>query len=575
MALVFCFAPLEKCSILAAMRTLLTTLHSKYIHPSLALPCLAAYCGEDCGELLIREYTIHQPKENLLAQILALDPDVVCFSVYVWNRQLSLELVSALKLANPELRVVLGGPEISFEPVEFFSSTAAAALICGEGERPLKHLLSAWQRGEEPDACAGMQLPGQSFAEVGCSLLEPLDLLPSPFAAGLVDLSRGYVYYESSRGCPYSCVFCMSALDERVRSFSLERISADLGLLMEREVAQVKFVDRTFNYDSRRCRRIIEYILQHNRSTRFHFEIGADLLDDELLDLLERVPPEMFQFEIGVQTVNKATLKLIERKSVLERLEANVCRLRDAGNIHLHLDLIGGLPGETLADFLASLRRVLALGAEHLQVELVKLLPGSPLREQAQELGVCFDPAPPYTVLKTPDMRYAELERVRGIGRLLDLLNNSGRFVNLLRAAQQAFGDAVGFYLQLELWWRNEGLFEEPLSLRGAFDALSRFATESVGTEQLRAGLARDYALAGRVVPGREPEFIEARLTSAEQERVKVRVKAELEGLKSGEKLQHFAMKLPGAEAGQLLVLYLYRSRSGVSPRVEEVFLDR
>ncbi len=557
------------------MRTLLTTLHSKYIHPSLALPCLAAYCGHECGELLIDEYTIHQPKENLLARIIACEPDVVCFSVYIWNRQLSLVLAVALKKAVPHVRIVLGGPEVSFEEISFFAGGLVDALICGEGEIPLRHLLKAWQGNREPAPCSGLQLPGMTAAAAGQSLLDPLDMLPSPFAASLVDLNRGYVYYESSRGCPYSCSFCMSALDERVRSFSMTRIQQDLALLMQAQVAQIKFVDRTFNYHAERSREIIKYILKNNRGSHFHFEVGADLLDETTLQLLETVPPGMFQFEIGVQTTSSDTLGRIGRKTSLEKLETNVRRLLRAGNIHLHLDLIAGLPGESVEDFYTSLRRVFALEPQHLQVELVKLLPGAPLRQQAESLGLCFDPSPPYSVLRTPYLGFGELEQIRGVGRLLDLLNNSGRFKHFLRTADAIFLDRVDLYRQLRDWWQRAGLFDEPIGLRQQFEALHQFVKSLAGDLQLREALARDFALVGRVVPGKSPTFFNSDLTAEEQQRVKLRVKQELELSGAGEKLQHFAavFETLSQTAPRSLVLYLYRSRSGKSPTVEEVIL--
>ncbi len=557
------------------MRTLLTTLHSKYIHPSLALPCLVAYCGQDCGELLVGEYTIHQPKENLLARLLAYGPDVVCFSVYIWNRQLSLELALALKKAAPGVRIVLGGPEVSFENASFFERYPIDALICGEGEIPFRHLLLAWQEGREPATRPGLQLPGMTSAAAGQSLLDPLDKLPSPFAAGLVDLGRGYVYYESSRGCPYRCSFCMSALDERVRSFSMSRIQQDLALLIQNGVAQIKFVDRTFNYHPVRSREIIQYILQNNRCSHFHFEVGADLLDEATLRLLETVPPGMFQFEIGVQTTSAMTLGRIGRKTSLEKLEENVRRLLHVGNIHLHLDLIAGLPGESAEDFFASLRRVFALKPDHLQVELVKLLPGSPMRQQAEDLGVNFDPSPPYSVLRTPHLSFCELEQIRNVGRLLDLLNNSDRFKNFLQTVDATFSGRVEFYRQLQAWWSRAGLFDEPLGLRRQFDALHGFVKGHATSLALCEALARDFALTGRVVPGKAPAFINCELTAEEQQQVKLKVKEELLHLEPGEKLQHYAAifaTLSGPKPRSLL-LYLYRSRSGQSPSVEEVCL--
>jgi anaerobic magnesium-protoporphyrin IX monomethyl ester cyclase len=217
--------------------------------------------------------------------------------------------------------------------------------------------------------------------------LESLDAIPSPFAFGLVDTARGFVYLETSRGCPYSCAFCMSALDERVRSFSLARIEQDLLWLMQHRVPKIKLVDRTFNYDAGRARRIWSFILEHNRASHFHFEIGAHLLDEASLTLLETVPEGMFQFEIGVQSTLPATLDAIGRKASLEKLEHGVRRLRAKGNIHLHLDLIAGLPGEGYRDFLASVDRVAALALTTCRSSRSRL-PGSPLRQQAAKLGI-------------------------------------------------------------------------------------------------------------------------------------------------------------------------------------------
>ncbi|MCK5913330.1 MAG: DUF4080 domain-containing protein, partial [Desulfuromusa sp.] len=414
------------------MRTLLTTLHSKYIHASLALPCLAAYCGEECGEIIIGEYSVNEPKEIILAQLVDWDADVICFSVYLWNRLATLELVDCLKRINPEQKIVLGGPEISFENDDFFARYPVDVLICGEGEIPLRHLLLAWQRGEEPVPIPGLKLPEQHISN-RLSLLGSLDEIPSPFAAGSVDLNRGLVYYESSRGCPYTCSFCMSALDERVRSFSAERIEADLKILMENRVAKIKFVDRTFNYNNQRSRDIFNFILQQNHSSHFHFEIGAHLLDEETLELLKTVPEGMFQFEIGVQSTLPETLQRVGRSASLERLAENVRYLQEKTNIHLHLDLIAGLPGENYQQFLKSIDWTCALGADHLQIEPVKLLPGAPLRSQVEKWGITYDPNPPYTILSSNDLDFTDLERLRGIGVLLDLFVNSGKFSFLIK----------------------------------------------------------------------------------------------------------------------------------------------
>lgn len=561
------------------MRTLLTTLHSKFIHPSLALPCLAAYGGFECGELLIREFTVHEPKENILAALLAEAPDVIAFSVYLWNRRETLELVDALALVRPGLRIVLGGPEVSFDDAELFARHGGlTALIRGEGEIPLRALLGAWARGEEPGIIPRvLRRDGEELIEgPDGPLLDPLDELPSPFQLGLVDTGRGFVYLETNRGCPYTCSFCMSALDQRVRSFSMARIRADLDWLLEREIPKIKLVDRTFNYHAERAREIFAHILAHNRNSHFHFEIGAHLLDDATLDLLEQVPAGMFQFEIGVQSTLPETLAAIGRQAPLDRLTENVSRLRRVGNIHLHLDLIAGLPGEGFGDFLASIDRVAALKPHHLQIEPVKLLPGAPLRLQAEDFAIRFDPHPPYTVLATADLNFADLERLRGIGRLMDLTFNSGRCDRFLAGLTEACGGLAAGLTQLEEYWRRTGLFRHPLSQRGIFEGLAAFvAAEFSGKtgEELREQVARDFAHSERVVPGNAPDFFDTVLDGDEERWVREEVRQKQETIKGqGIKLQHFAARfrhLPEL-TGPTLLLFLYYTETGRGLRVEE-----
>jgi anaerobic magnesium-protoporphyrin IX monomethyl ester cyclase len=425
----------------------------------------------------------------------------------------------------------------------------------------------AWRRGEA--VVEGPDAPP----------LESLDTIPSPFALGLVDTARGFVYLETSRGCPYTCAFCMSALDERVRSFSPARIEQDLLWLMQRRVPKVKLVDRTFNYDAARARRIWSFILAHNQVSHFHFEIGAHLLDEASLELLETVPEGMFQFEIGVQSTLPATLDAIGRKASLEQLEHNVRRLRAKGNIHLHLDLIAGLPGEGYRDFLASVDRVAALAPHHLQIEPVKLLPGSPLRQQAAKFGIRFDPHPPYTVLATADLDFAELERLRGLSRLFDLTFNSGRFAGFLEGLQAACSSLAGGLERLEAFWRERGLFRHPLSQRRVFEGIWSFVqSEYLGErrEELRDRLARDYAGSERVVPESAPEFFDTQLDEEETRKVQARVREETERVRGkGIKLQQFAAafrRLPGVE-GRSVLLFLYLTETGKGMTIREIQL--
>lgn len=567
------------------MRTVLATLHSKFIHASLALPCLAAYAANDgdCGEVRLREFTVHEPKEQVLAALLAEEPQVIAFSVYLWNRRQTLELADALAIARPGLRVVLGGPEVSFDGPELFAAhPGISALVHGEGEIPLRGLLAAWGREEEPFGVPRLTWRTADGLARGPEAppLADLDEIPSPFSLGLADLSRGVVYLETSRGCPYACAFCMSALDERVRSFSLARIEADLGLLMARGVPKIKLVDRTFNYDAGRARQIWKFILERNQGSSFHFEIGAHLLTDDDLRLLETVPPGMFRFEIGVQSTLPETLAAIGRHAPLQRLEENVRRLRTAGNIHLHLDLIAGLPGEGYRDFLASVDRVAALGPDHLQIEPVKLLPGSPLRGEAAALGIRFDPHPPYTVLATPQLTFAELQRLAGISRLLDLTLNSGRGAGFLAGLAAVCGSLTVGLERLEAYFRLTGKFRQPLSLRGIFESLGEFVREGFADERregLRELLARDYARSERLTPDAATSFFDLQLTPEEAQAVKLRVGAETARRKGeGVKIQHLAAafsRLPD-HPGRTVLLFFYLTRTGEGLEIQEIPLS-
>lgn len=561
------------------MRTVLATLHSKYIHASLALPCLAAYCGEGCGELLIREFTVHEPREAILAALLGEDPDVVAFSVYLWNRRETLDLVDALAVARPELRLVAGGPEVSFDGAELFAAhPGLTALVRGEGELPLQALLRSWAADLEPAAVPRLVLRrGDTLVEEpdGPPLAD-LDAIPSPFQSGLVDLTRGLVYYETSRGCPFRCAFCLSARDERVRTFSLERVFADLTWLIDRQVPQVKLVDRTFNADPARARAIFRFILERNHASRFHFEIAAHLLDDETLALLDTVPPGIFQFEIGVQSTLEAALRAVDRPAALERLEQAVRRLKAAGRTRLHLDLVAGLPGEGYAGFLASIDRVAALAPDHLQVEPVKLLPGTPLRGQAGQLGLRFDPNPPYTVLATPDLSFAGLERLRAISRLLDLTYNAGCFPTFLAALQQLSGSLAAGLERLADDLAEHRWLRHPLSREGLFLHLGAAVArrwDAPAASHLREALGYDLAKCERIVPERVPSLLDAQLTEEERAWVRTEVRRSTESVRGhGGKLQHFAAvfhHLPGT-GGRTTCLFLYRTRSGAGMTVEE-----
>lgn len=577
--------------ILHPMKTVLTTLHSKFIHPSLALPCLAAYCRDTCGELLIREFTVHEPRDNILAALLDEHADVIAFSVYIWNRSETLALVDAIHIAAPHIRMILGGPEISYAESNIWEChPGISAIIHGEGERPLRMLLQAWQAAAAPIIHSGLSLrtPDGIVTRPQALLLEHLDELPSPYALGLMECDKGFVYYESSRGCPYSCAFCMSALDTKVRSFSIQRIKQDLLLLMQQQVPKIKLVDRTFNYDSQRARTIFAFILEHNRCSHFHFEIGAHLLDPPTLQLLEQVPPEMFQFEIGVQSTMDDTLKAVRRHASLKTLLANVEYLLRHTHIHIHLDLIAGLPGDDTAQILRGIDTLMQLHPHHLQIEPLKLLPGAPLRLEAAALGLHYDPNPPYTILRSDKLDFFALEHLRGISRLLDLTWNCGRATNFILELGKQHQSVASALAELERYWKKHDLLRFPLGQREIFEHLaasahSMFNTQPSVLELLLQTLARDLALREPITPTKIPEFFTFQLHTDEEQRVKEQVKEQLDQIKGkGIKLQYFAARLPALAqqhmneddcAENVIYLFFYLTQSGAKMQVKELRL--
>lgn len=501
---------------LPLMRVLLTTLHSKYIHSSWALPCLAAYCAPQGHDMLLREFTIHEPKETIVPLLLEPQPEVIGFSVYLWNRQATLELIDSLHLIAPHIRLVLGGPEvIAANPKLLQHHPGISAVVIGEGEGPLARLLAAWQQGHSRPADArGLLLPQSGpCPEAAAAPLADLDSLPSPIQTGWAHLQKrqGLFYYETSRGCPFQCAFCMSARTTQVRSFSMHRIQQDLKRLMAAQVPQVKLVDRTFNYDPARARSIMAFILQHNRRSQFHFELAAHLLDDATMELLAEVPPGWFHLEVGVQTIHGPSLRRIGRPCYPHRVHKRLQQLCRLTNLEVHLDLLSGLPGEQRQHVHASIDSIMPLNPHHLQIETVKLLPGSPLRQQAASQGMAFDPHPPYTTLHTPQLSFAELEGLRRLSRILDLTYNSHRgrhFLRRLSKIEAGYSQALD---RLQAFFHQQGLLRFPLSQQDLFKALAAFCRQLQAPAWLRNQLldvlAWDYALAERILPQKAPDF--------------------------------------------------------------------
>lgn len=499
------------------MKIVLTTLHAKYIHASLALPCLAASVRNVKGIVTaIREFTINEQPQSVLERLLDENPDLVAFSCYIWNVEQSLRIADDLKKLLPSALIVVGGPEVSHDAEELLRKNPAVdCVIRGEGERTWFELIDLLAKGmsagealESVSAGITRHSAGGVQAAPDRRAVAELDSLASPFSLGLVDTAKPLVYYETSRGCPFSCAFCLSSLEKGVRSFSMERIRSDLSYLMEQKVQVVKLVDRTFNYDAERADEIWDFILSQDAPCRFHFEIAADLLTERNLATLGRVPEDKFRFEIGIQATGKETLDRVNRKSSVDRLLDNVRRLRDETKVTVHLDLVAGLPGEDLPGFLGSLQRLFPLHPHHIQVEPLKVLKGSPMVGIANEEGYAYSSSPPYKILKTPSLSFHDIAHIEEISRLLDVYHNSGRFACALRAVETT--STLSIFFNEMARFSQSGKTGRNLSLRNAFELLwsfiGRFITPAK-RETARDALCYDFCMTDYPVSGKLPSF--------------------------------------------------------------------
>ncbi|MBP1761921.1 MAG: magnesium-protoporphyrin monomethyl ester oxidative cyclase [Firmicutes bacterium] len=446
---------------------LFSTLNAKYIHSSLALRYLRAYCEVYSNlHIKIKEFTINEPMDDIMAAIYLQQPQILCFSCYIWNIRPILELAADYKKICPQTVIILGGPEVSYDAEQLLENNPAIDYIArGEGENTLQELLLALTEEEAVSQIEGItyRRDNQIYRNADRPLMKDLDSIPFPYSSDIQDIHDKIVYYESSRGCPYNCSYCLSSTQHGVRFFSLPRVKQDLAFLARQGIREIKFVDRTFNCHEERAMEIIQWIVGLETDTRFHFEIEASTLSARMMDFLATVPAGKFNLEIGIQSTFEPALQAVNRRSNWIKVRDNIVRLQSYHNFHIHLDLIAGLPFETYHDFARSFNDVYRLQPDVLQLGFLKMLKGSSVREMVSEHGYIFQTLPPYMVLANRYMDFAEMIKLQQIESLLDKYHNSADMKQSLAYIISKIykDDAFGFFEKLALYWQTQGLFEQ------------------------------------------------------------------------------------------------------------------
>lgn len=467
------------------MKVLLTTLNAKYVHTSLAVHNLAAFCRKDGFDVIVAEYTINQEILAIVSDIYSKRPTVIGIACYIWNVSMVMELASLLKKVMPDTPIILGGPEVTYDPNNIMERFPFIDyIVLGEGEETLSELLTSILYPTTKRNFSGLAMRCNNRVEIfgDAKTVKVLDDLPFAYSVENVDTLRDKIlYYESSRGCPFSCQYCLSSATTGVRYYSLERVFSDLQLFIDKDVRQVKFVDRTFNTRKAHCLPIIRFLAKQNCRTNFHFEIAADLLDDEIIDALAKAPVGRFQLEIGIQSTYKPALQAICRNNDWIKITSAISRLRQADTMHLHLDLIIGLPFESLESFAQSFNDVFSLHPHMLQIGFLKLLKGSGVRHSAQQHGYVFMDEAPYEVLANRYLPYDEVRKLKILENVFDQTYNSDRFhVTLSWLIQRFFnGSAFHLFQSLSSFWEEQNLGMTSHSPKAVYEILTIYCQKN------------------------------------------------------------------------------------------------
>lgn len=483
------------------MKILLAACNAKYIHSNLAVYDLQAYASDYADHIVLKEYTINQQKDDIMRDIYLEHPDVVCVSCYIWNLSFVKELMADLIKILPGADFWAGGPEVSYDAEKFLTENSEfKGVMVGEGEETFKELAGYYVEKNPQDL---KNMTGICYRD-GDQIIhngwrQIMDLSSIPFIyKDLSEFKNRIIYYESSRGCPFSCSYCLSSIDKKLRFRDTETVKKELQFFIDNKVPQVKFVDRTFNCKHDHAMAIWKYINEHdNGVTNFHFEISADLLREEELQEMSTMRPGLIQLEIGVQSTNPDTIKVIHRTMDFEKLKGIVDRIHSFGNIHQHLDLIAGLPYEDYDSFRHSFNDVYALKPQQLQLGFLKVLKGSHMMEMCKEYGIVYKTQEPYEVLSTKWLDYDHVLKLKTVENMVEVYYNSGQFQNTLEYLENFFQDAFSIYERLGSFYMEKGYGDVSHTRMRRYEILLEFLEDvpEISIDQVKDQMVYDLYL--------------------------------------------------------------------------------
>ena len=492
------------------MKTLLIAINAKYIHSNLAVYSLKAGAGQWKDEVEIAEYTINQQVDDILMSLYQKHPDILCFSCYIWNISFVRELIRDLAKILPETAFWAGGPEVSYDAENFLTEMPeVTGVLVGEGEKTFHDLLEYYidGKGSLGEIRGIAYRDGEEIRHNGWRELMNLSEIPFVYQH-LEEFENRIIYYESSRGCPFSCSYCLSSIDKKLRFRDLELVKKELQFFLDHKVPQVKFVDRTFNCKHEHAMAIWKYILEHdNGVTNFHFEVSADLLRDEEMDLMAKMRPGLIQLEIGVQSTNQETIRAIHRHMDLDKLERCVDRVHSFRNIHQHLDLIAGLPYEDYDTFHRSFNDVYQMKPDQLQLGFLKVLKGSLMQEEAEKYGIVHKEKEPYEVLSTKWLPYGDVLKLKAVESMVEVYYNSGQFQHTLEYLVPLAKDAFTFYESLGAFYEKKGYSEISHSRMRRYEILLEYLQEETDVSVEKASQKMLYDLYLREKLKKRPSF--------------------------------------------------------------------